>query len=66
METKNRIISEYILAIMSMTGNLSQFAGSLGDNYDENSAIIRTLSNQLDCLKSQIVILQQALDSYSV
>ena len=64
METKNAIILNYANALQTTAGNATMYASALGDNADENRGIIATLNVVLEAIRSQTVLLQQALDNY--
>lgn len=64
METKNIIIGNYGVALSNIVGNLNIAIGGLNDNPDENAATIKTLNVLLESVRSQTVLLQQAIDNY--
>lgn len=64
METKNLIISNYANALVNMCGAFSGTALTLNTNNDENAATIKTLNVLLESVRSEIVLIQSALDSY--
>lgn len=64
METKNTIIQNYAGSLMDATNAVSVSAGCLGENIDENNALIKTLNVLLESVRSQTVILQQEIDKY--
>lgn len=64
METKNIIIRNYIETLMSMVQTMQSTGGSLNDNEDENRATMKTFNVLLESVRSQTVIIQQAVDEY--
>lgn len=64
METKNTIIQNYALNIIDSSNSISFVSKTLNDNNDENAATIKTLNVLLECLRSQIVLLQGVIDTY--
>lgn len=64
MDSKNTIILNYANALVTTASNASMYAGTLGDKEDENLATIATLNVILEAIRSQTVLLQQALDKY--
>ena len=64
METKNIIIANYGVALSNIVGNLNIAINGLNDNPDENVATIKTINVLLESVRSQTVLLQQAVDSY--
>lgn len=64
METKNIIIANYGGALSNIVGNLNIAIAGLNDNPDENAATIKTINVLLESVRSQTVLLQQAVDSY--
>lgn len=65
METKNVIIVNYADALVTATNDVTSCAAKLNDNIDENKAIIATLNVLLESVRSQTVLLQQAIDKYN-
>lgn len=66
METKNIILSNYATALMNMVSNFAITINTLGDNMDENAAIVKTINVQLESVRSEIVLIQGAIDSYPI
>lgn len=64
METKNVILANYGGALSNIVGNLNIAISGLNDNADENAATIKTVNVLLESVRSQTVLLQQAVDSY--
>ena len=64
METKNIIIANYGVALSNIVGNLNIAISGLNDNPNENEATIKTINVLLESVRSQTVLLQQAVDSY--
>lgn len=64
METANINIQNFASALAAMANNVSGVAVMLNDNMDENAATIRTLNVQIESVRSELVILQNAVDSY--
>lgn len=64
METKN-IINNYSVSLVTMINSLTATVNILGDNADENRATMKTLNVILESLRSQITIIQQAVDDYN-
>lgn len=64
MNEKNMIINNYTSALTAMISNLSSTLAMLGDSLDVNNAIIRTADIQITSINSQLVVLQNALDTY--
>lgn len=65
METKNIIIVNYSNSLAESISIVAAKSGSLNDNMAENLAIIKTINVLLESVRSQTVILQQAIDEYS-
>ena len=65
METKNKIIQNYAGSLMDATNAVLMSTNALADNKDENDAIIKTLNVLIESVRSQTVILQQAIDAYT-
>ncbi len=65
METKNVILANYARSISDASNTISLTVSTLNDNADENAAIIKTLNVLVESLRSQTVLIQQALDSYN-
>lgn len=64
METKNAIIRSYATAILTTADDAVNYATGLGEDIEQNKAIIATLNVVLEAIRSHTVLLQQALDSY--
>lgn len=64
METNNVIILNYANSLVEAAASVSSKAGMLNDNPDENAAAIKTLNVLLESVRSQTVLLQQAIDGY--
>lgn len=64
METKNTIISNHSFILSSIVNNFMGAVGMMNDNPDENAAIIATLNVILESVRSEIVLIQGALDNY--
>lgn len=64
METKNTILSNCAKSLAGMIANFNDTVSTLGDNVDENTAIIATLNVLLESVRSQTVLTQQELDKY--
>ena len=65
METKNIILANYSTALTNIVGNFTINIGTLNDNPDENIATIKTANVLLESIRSQVVLIQQALDEYN-
>jgi len=65
METKNIILANYSTALTNIVGNFAININALNDNPDENSATVKTANVLLESIRSQIVLIQQALDGYN-
>ena len=65
METKNEIIRNYAGSLVDATNAVYSVAARLADNKDENDAYIKTLNVLLDSVRSQTVLVQQAIDAYN-
>lgn len=68
METKNSIIQNYASSLMNMITMLGNNSQMLTDNIEyqeENKAIIATLNINIQSVKSQLTLLQNALDTYN-
>ena len=65
MDTKKAILVNYTSALSNMVINFGECVNSLGDNKDENAAIIKTLNNQIACIRDEIVLIQGAIDTYN-
>lgn len=64
METKNTIIRNFSGSLMDAVNAVNVTAYNLNDNAEENAAIIKTLNVLVESVRSQTVILQQAIDNY--
>lgn len=64
METKNTIINNYAASLMGMVGSVNEATSRLNDNVDESKAIIATINVLLESVRSQTVLLQNAIDKY--
>ena len=64
METKNKIIQNYAGSLMDAVNSVCVSASTLAENKDENDATIKTLNVLVESVRSQTVILQQAIDNY--
>lgn len=65
METKNVIIRNYAQAVNTTASDIINTSAGLNDNMDESKATIAILNVILESMRSHIVLLQQALDSYN-
>ena len=65
METKNEIIRNYAVSLVDAVNAVYSVALRLADNKDENDAFIKTLNVLLDSVRSQTVLVQQAIDEYN-
>ena len=64
METKNTIINNYAASLLGMIGSVNEATSRLNDNEDESKAIITTINVLLESVRSQTVLLQNAIDKY--
>ena len=64
METKNIIIQNYANSLVDAANATAIKTALLNDNPDENAATIKTLNVLIDSVRSQTVLLQQAIDNY--
>ena len=64
METNNTIIQNYANSLVDAATYTANKTSALGDNPEENMATIKTLNVLLDSVRSQTVLLQQAIDNY--
>lgn len=64
METENIIIQNYANSLVDAAAAASNKAAILSDKADENAATIKTLNVLLESVRSQTVLLQQAIDTY--
>lgn len=64
METENIIIQNYANSLVDAATYAASKTAALGDNPDENTAIIKTLNVLVESVRSQTVLLQQAIDNY--
>lgn len=63
---KNAILASYSSSLIDMVGSFNATVTSLlPDDEEFNKALVRTLNIQLEAVRSQTVIIQSALDSYS-
>ena len=66
METKNVIIQQYARSIVDAAITIENTTNNFADSAsDENNAIVKTLNILVESLRSQTVIFQGALDSYT-
>lgn len=66
METKNVIIQQYARSIVDAAVTISNTTNNFVENaINENNAIVKTLNILVESLRSQTVIFQGALDSYT-
>ena len=64
METKIIIINNYAASLLGMVGSVNDATSRLNDNIDESKAIITTINVLLESVRSQTVLLQNAIDKY--
>ena len=64
METENAIIRGYAGAIFATSEDAVNYTVGLGEDLEQNKAIIATLNVVLEAIRSHTVLLQQALDNY--
>lgn len=64
METKNKIIQNYAGSLMNAVNAVCTETSMLAENKEENDATIKTLNVLVESIRSQTVILQQAIDEY--
>ena len=64
MDTNNIIIQNFANSLVDASSYTASKAAMLGNNNDENIAIIKTLNVLIDSVRSQTVLLQQAIDNY--
>lgn len=65
METKNIILMNYARSIMEASTAIANTTATLNSNVDENNAIIKTINVLVESLRSQITLIQQAIDTYN-
>lgn len=64
MEDKNIIIANYSRSLVDAANSISNIAGTLNSNENENKATIKTLNVLIESLRSQTVLIQGEIDSY--
>ena len=64
MEDKNIIIANYSRSLVDAANSISNIAGTLNSNENENKATIKTLNVLIESLRSQTVLLQSEIDAY--
>lgn len=64
METKNTIIQNFAVSLVNAASVTQEKTMLLNDNPDENAATIKTLNVLIESVRSQTVLLQQAIDAY--
>ena len=64
METENIIIQNFANSLVDAAVATSNKAAILSDNANENAATIKTMNVLLESVRSQTVLLQQAIDAY--
>lgn len=64
METENIIVQNFAKSLVDAAIMTSEKANSLTNNADENAAIIKTMNVLIESVRSQTVLLQQAIDTY--
>lgn len=64
METENIIIQNFAQSLVDAAIAASNKAAILSDSADENAATIKTMNVLLESVRSQTVLLQQAIDAY--
>ena len=64
METENIIIQNFANSLVDAAVATSNKAAILSDNANENAATIKTINVLLESVRSQTVLLQQAIDAY--
>lgn len=64
METKNAIILDFANSLVEITSLVASKAAGLSDNADENTAIIAVMNAYLETVRSNTVLLQNAVDKY--
>lgn len=63
---KNSILASYSASLLGMVSAFNSMVASLvPDDEEFNKALIKTLNIQLEAVRSQTVIIQSALDTYS-
>lgn len=66
METKNIILMNYGNALSNIIGNLNFAISGLNTNPDENAATIKTINVLIESVRSETVLIQNAIDEYGV
>ena len=64
METNNTIIQNFANSLVDATGAVAVKASILDKNAEENAATIKTINVLIESVRSQTVLLQQAIDAY--
>lgn len=64
METKNEILVNYGMSVINAAQSVYNSICDLTDDAEKNLAVIKTVNVLLECLRSQTVILQGAVDEY--
>lgn len=64
METENIIIQNYAGSLVDASICVANKTAALGSSPDENAATIKTLNVLVESVRSQMVLLQQAIDAY--
>lgn len=64
MNEKNTVITNYTNYLLTMVQSLLLTVGGLAEDPEINRGIITTADIQINAIKSQTVVLQNALDNY--
>lgn len=64
MDTKNTIIQNFAQCINVTANDIYNTTAMLKDNEEENAALVSSLNVWLETMRSNVVLLQQALDKY--
>ena len=64
MKTNNDIIKGFAISLNDATAAVVSKSVMMGDDENENDAIIKTLNVLIESVRSQTVLLQQAIDAY--
>ena len=66
METKVIIIKNYADALLNAANSVNNCVMSMGDDYNVNKSIIRTINVLLESLRSETILTQGAIDDFSM
>lgn len=64
MNEKNVVINNYVNSLYTMVNTLVNTLSTLGEIDEINTGVIKTADIEITAINSQIIVLQNALDTY--